>query len=465
MDWETTVKVKTVNDGSGAEAAKKDQKALGDEAERTAARTAAANAKAEKSFGLIQKGIAGVRRAMGTLNTVITGFGLIGIITTLVGWFKSLKEWIGKSAEEAKRLREEAKLTSVVRMVNEVEEAQQRLNASIRETLTLMDEENAKADAAKSRQRAVEDAKLKREEARALEGVEDPDEQSRIRSRYAKRRAELGIARAQEDENEAGRRATVKVGTQEANVVLAKDQVISARSAIKVSDEIASRTKDPEKLKEIQQRRKQLEEQLAKAQAELEKQKQLLQRAKEEREKVAGMSEAAVISGQADLQNIGNSDAARERAAEQRRAEAKRKEEEAAAEAAKKAAQKAADEKTVSEGKSKIAELEADADAERVNAQAAADRYAKEAGEAHDAQNRYDMVVANGGSRKDRSAALAALQKEQREAEEAKHEMERVAAEVATTLQGINAQIKALSSAVKKAEGRLAQNQADAPEG
>ena len=42
---------------------------------------------------------------------------------------------------------------------------------------------------------------------------------------------------------------------------------------------------------------------------------------------------------------------------------------------------------------------------------------------------------------------------------------QRVAAEVANTLQGINAQIKALSSAVKKAEGRLAQNQADAPEG
>jgi predicted nucleic acid-binding Zn-ribbon protein len=75
------------------------------------------------------------------------------------------------------------------------------------------------------------------------------------------------------------------------------------------------------------------------------------------------------------------------------------------------------------------------------------------------------MLVANGGSRKDRSAALAALQKEQREAEVAKHEMERVAAEVANTLQGINEQIKALSSAVKKAEGRLAQNQADAPEG
>ena len=43
--------------------------------------------------------------------------------------------------------------------------------------------------------------------------------------------------------------------------------------------------------------------------------------------------------------------------------------------------------------------------------------------------------------------------------------MERVAAQMAGTLQGINAQIKALASAVQKAENRLAQNQADAPEG
>ena len=117
------------------------------------------------------------------------------------------------------------------------------------------------------------------------------------------------------------------------------------------------------------------------------------------------------------------------------------------------------------EGSAEIDRLQADADLAHHRAKNAADAYAQEAAEAYEAQNRYDMVVANGGSRKDRSAALAALQKEQREAEEAKHEMERVAAEVATTLQGINAQIKALSSAVKKAEGRLAQNQADAPEG
>ena len=121
--------------------------------------------------------------------------------------------------------------------------------------------------------------------------------------------------------------------------------------------------------------------------------------------------------------------------------------------------------RAITEGAEDLARLRRDKKYEEGRAKAAADAYAKEAGEAHDAQNRYDMLVANGGSRKDRSAALAALQKEQGEAEEAKHEMERVAAQVANTLQGISAQIKALAGAVKKAEGRLAQNQADAPEG
>jgi predicted nucleic acid-binding Zn-ribbon protein len=73
--------------------------------------------------------------------------------------------------------------------------------------------------------------------------------------------------------------------------------------------------------------------------------------------------------------------------------------------------------------------------------------------------------VANGGSRKDRSAALAALQKEQREADEAKYEMERVAAEVANTLKAIHDQVGALSRAVKSAKSRLNQNESDAPEG
>ena len=128
-------------------------------------------------------------------------------------------------------------------------------------------------------------------------------------------------------------------------------------------------------------------------------------------------------------------------------------------------AQAAADKNTVAEGGARISELEGIASNEQARAQAAADRYAAEQGDVIAAQSRYDMLVANGGSRKERSAALAALQKEQAEAQEAQHEMEKVAAQVANTLQGINAQIKALASAVQKAENRLAQNQADAPEG
>ena len=121
--------------------------------------------------------------------------------------------------------------------------------------------------------------------------------------------------------------------------------------------------------------------------------------------------------------------------------------------------------RAITEGAEGLTRLRRDKKYEEDRAKAAADAYAKEAGEAHDAQNRYDMLVQNGGSKKDKSAALAALQKEKAEALEAQHEMEKVAAEVANLLQGINAQIKTLSNAVQKAESRLAQNQTDAPEG
>ena len=51
------------------------------------------------------------------------------------------------------------------------------------------------------------------------------------------------------------------------------------------------------------------------------------------------------------------------------------------------------------------------------------------------------------------------------EAEEAKFEMEKVAAQVAGTVKAIKEQINALSRAMKQAETRLGANQADAPEG
>lgn len=465
MDWETIIKLKSVNDGKGANDAKKDLKEVGDEAERTAARTAAANSKAGQSFGLLSKGIAGVQRAMGTLRNVVTGFGLIGVVMTLVSWFKKLYEWIDKSTGAAQRLRDEANLAAVVKNVEAAEERQRAFNDQIRQTLKLMDEENSKADAQTSRRRSVEDARLKLEEAQALSGVEDPSERSRIQNDFARRRAEIKISRAEEDEALAKSRAAQKVTEREVAVYDAGVQVSKAKSEIVGMETRAELTSDPEKKKEILAQRKRLEALLKEAEDELQRQKELLERAREAQKAVAGMSEATIINAQAELQGVANSEADRQRADAARKAEEKRKADEAAATEAKKAAEVKAAEETVINGKAKIANLESFASSEQARAQAAADAYDAERADVINAQNRYDMLVANGGSRKDRSAALAALQKEQGEAEEAKHEMERVAAQVANTLQGIHAQIKALASAVKKAEGRLAQNQADAPEG
>ena len=173
-----------------------------------------------------------------------------------------------------------------------------------------------------------------------------------------------------------------------------------------------------------------------------------------------GGDTAALITAKAVGVQQDAADADTRRRMEEGRKVREETERKAAEKAAAEASRKAADEKTVAEGTTKISELESSAASERAKAQAAANVYAREGADVVAAQNRYDMLVTNGGSRKERSAALAALQKEQAEAQEAKFEMEK-----AGTLQGINAQIKALSSAVQKAQGRLSQNQADAPEG
>lgn len=467
---DTIVKIKTEGDTSGAQKVEKSLDGVGAAAKRAEGAASQSASKAAGAWGAFS---GAVRTATGVLRTFMGALGLIGFavsaIQTVVGLFQKLKDWLDrdkKAAEELARQIQDAKNKAAIEASAA---AYEKLNAKVAETLRLEKERDRLADQKLGQQRAAEDAQTELEMQQELAGLDrnDPDYAEKaelVRSKYTRIRSKRAAERARADRITQQQRLTGLAEEKEAQADAIEKGIDDDDTVISLKRQRTAE-KDPERKKNLDQQIEKLVEENKKKLAEAKRLRAEAESLRKEAVNLFGEEKAAQISDKATnvAQDAADADVRRRIGA--RREEEKRKAEEAAAKEAAKAAQAAADEKTVADGRAKISELEGNASTERARAQAAADRYAAEQGDVIAAQGRYDMIVANGGSRKEKSAALAALQKEQAEAQEAQHEMERVAAQVAGTLQGINGQIKALASAVQKAENRLAQNQADAPEG
>jgi hypothetical protein len=471
-DSETIVKLKIDSDNSGAKSSQKELGKVGDAAERANARAAKSAGVLSAAYGGLSRAVSAAGRAVGTFTKAL---GLIGLaiqaVQLVIGAFQKLKDWLDrdrKAAEELARKMQDAKNKAAIEASAA---AYEKLNGKLSETLRMERERDSLADRKLSQERAAEDAQSELDMQQELAGLDrnDPEYQQKadlVRSKYARMRAGRTAERARQDRITAQQRLTAQAEEKDAAAdELEKDVYGKSGDAVLSLKRQIATEKNPERKAGLEKQLDDLVAQQKKKLAEIKKLRDEAKSLQKEAVSLFGAERAAQITAKAAnvAQDAADADTRRQMDANrQAREDAERK---AAEKSAAALAKKNADEGTVSEGKAALAGLKASAVSERARAQAAADAYAKEAGDVRNAQNAYDMVVANGGSRKERSAALAALQKEQREAEDAKHEMERVAAQVAGTLRGINEQIKALARAVSQAEGRLAQNQADAPEG
>ncbi len=479
-EGEVIVKTKIVADTSGADKTAKSTENIGHSAEK-------ASRQASNSFKVVGNALNGLRSAASRVNQAISAFTRFGFIAS---GFESIVNIIekltGKSREAKKEAEELAKANQKAadaKIVEGLAKAYEKLAKAIANTNRERERGYELENMGRDNARDLEDKEAQLAKIRAINALDpnDPDYEAKkavIERRFDEAAANRDVARAREDNETEVNRLREQGFTKIEDAGLLRDslrdddweiaetkaRLRKAKDASKAPNQedlsvighyrnifsgninnlVAGRTaagdevrkKNAQEAKELEARLKELQEARDKKAEEAEQMK----------------AEGEHLLKKADLvddreKSIYETEHINKAKAEQPQI------------------QRTAAYNAIAEGAEDLARLRRDKKYEEDRAQAAADRYAKEGAEAYEAQNRYDMVVANGGSRKDRSAALAALQKEQREAEEAKHEMEKVAAEVATTLQGINAQIKALSSAVKKAEGRLAQNQADAPEG
>ena len=458
------------------------------------------------SVGKVTGAVGGLQKACGLLRNVLTGFGVAGAIMGLFGAIEKVRTSFGaakKEAEKLARAREEAERKETVEALAK---SYEELGKSIGKVTEAAQRANEVQDIATKNARALQDAELDLAEQKELAAVDanDPavsEKRAAISARYAEQRSRLASTRSREDvaaefnrlnaDAVAKREAATKIeaSTSEDDAVIertkkARDEA-RRRSRATNDEDTTNAGRFGRNIKNIvtfnwgkvsgDLRTEEGDAVRKEAYAEADRLDAEVKRLEEQ--KKAKLAEAERLRGDADHivkranAVIGALDAVnvRERATE---VSARRGVSDTEAslvkknrEIKKKAEQKEKDELTVSEGTEKLSEYERQETTEKAKAQAAADKYQKEQNEVFAAQNRYDMLVQNGGSKKEKSAALAALQKEKAEALEAQHEMEKVAAEVANVLKAIKEEVGTLSRSVKAAQSRLKQNEADAPEG
>lgn len=479
-EGEVIVKTKVVADTSESKKTEKAVSDIGNAAERAADKGKSAASILSSAYSGFTKTLGVCRKAIGTFMGAlgVVGFAIQGV-QLVISTFQKLKDWLDRDKKAAEELARQIQDQKTVAAVEAAAKAYEKLNAKVAETLRLEKERDRLADQKLSQERAAEDAQTELEMQQELAGLDrnDPDFAQKaelVRSKYTRIRSARAVERARADRVTQQTRLHGEADQKDEQAAALEKQVYEGAAGERVIalKGLIHDEKDDERRKKLQG---ELEKMVAEQKRKLAEAKKLRDEAaslRREAENLFGADRASIISNQAVNVAQDAADADTRRQMEQNRTaredaarEKKRKADEAAAKEAAKAAQAAADKETVANGKSELEGLQLNADAARARAQDAADAYAKEQGDVFVAQNRYDMLMQNGGTKKEKSAALAALQKEKSEALEAQHEMEKVAAEVANVLQGINAQIKTLSNAVQKAESRLAQNQTDAPEG
>ena len=491
-DHDTTINLKTVADNSGAESARKAHEKVGEAAKNAADKTASA---ADKSAGAIGR----VRKAADLLRGILTGFGVVGVFTALVAAVDKVRESFGAAKKEAEELAKAKDKAAHAKAIEDLAKSYEKLGEAARQAAESVQRGNEVQDIATRNARALEDAQTELAKQKELAAIDpnDPaaaEKRTQIEARYAAQRGKTSADRSREDiERNVARLEEVAVtkrrsaddienSTVEDDKLIADtmrrlDEAQSRSWMLNSEDNVSTASKIGSDLKNLvtfnwgkvgvtrtekgDAIRKDAATEAQRLEAELKRLEEMRQ--KKLKEADALREEASHLQDKALAEREGLSVATVQEEAS--KYEGRRGMEAADLVRKKKDSQIAKDEKTVAGGNAQLLEYELQKETDVARAQAAADKYQKEQGDVFTAQNRYDALVQNGGSKKEKSAALAALQKEKDDALEAQREMEKVAAEVANTLKTINDNVSKLSQAVKSAQNRLAQNQTDAPEG
>lgn len=189
---------------SGAEKAEKAIDRVGAASERASKKAANAAKASTSSFGKLGQGIEKVSSTVGKLNAVITGFGVVGIIMSVINAFKMLYDWLQKDTKAAQDLYKEMEKKSAAEQVERVAEAYKKVSDAIKDTAAERQRENELFSEGLRIKRDAQDAELELAEQKELASVDESsetaaEEKAQISAKYASLRSRNVTNRRKED--------------------------------------------------------------------------------------------------------------------------------------------------------------------------------------------------------------------------------------------------------------------------
>lgn len=194
---DTIITIKTVADTSGADKTAQAHDKVAAAAKRSAAETA-------RSAQTAGQAIERASSAVGKFRAVLTGLGVAGVFTGLIGSIKTVVESFGKAQAEAEKYAKAQKEAAHDREVAALAESYERLAKSIGAAAAANEHQLAMISKAAAAQRELEDAQARAAEQKELAAV-DPDDpaaaerRDAVRAKYAGQAAARSAARREQD--------------------------------------------------------------------------------------------------------------------------------------------------------------------------------------------------------------------------------------------------------------------------
>lgn len=194
---DTIITIKTVADTSGADKTAQAHDKVAAAAKRSAAETA-------RSAQTAGQAIERASSAVGKFRAVLTGLGVAGVFTGLIGSIKAVVESFGKAQAEAEKYAKAQKEAAADKEVNALAEAYAKLAKAIGDAASANERQFAILEKSVAAQRELEDAQDRAAEQQELAAVDpnDPaaaEKRAAIQAKYAGRASVRAANRGEQD--------------------------------------------------------------------------------------------------------------------------------------------------------------------------------------------------------------------------------------------------------------------------
>ena len=196
-EYDTTIRIGTQADLSGGVQTEKQYDRLIAKAKELGKQSTASGKQVESSLG-------GVSRAAGLLRKALGGFGAVALITGLVGAIEKVRKSFGEAKSELDKLVEAKSKAEHKEAVEALAKSYDALGEAAKKATDALQHQNEMLDISVKNARDLEDAQLNLAEQKELAAIDDSDlaageKRAQISARYAQRRGALAASRGKED--------------------------------------------------------------------------------------------------------------------------------------------------------------------------------------------------------------------------------------------------------------------------